>query len=779
MKLGDRALHELQGWVARPQPGDVLDGRFELRQRIGEGGMGVVHAAFDRAEQRPVAVKIIHGGGAHDTARFEREVGALEKITHPAVVRHVHHGEHEGVHYLVMDRLEGCSLAERLRLGRLTLRDAVVVVAQLASALASVHAAGIVHRDVKPTNIFLVGDLYGKDPSDARLLDFGLARHEGATTLTARGSAIGTPGYMAPERIRGDESSAEPPGDVFSLGCVLFECLLGRAPFEAETTYALLARVLLEVVPLVRRERPEVPAALESLVVKMLAKDLAERPRAADVAMELESLIAGLEAAAGDEGDGDGAPREELAPGVAVGDIVAEKYRIDRRLGEGGMGVVLEARHLELGTQVAIKVLRAGGGDEARFLREAQATSRIESEHVARVLDVGRMANGGPFIVMERLQGEDLARRLAGVGRIAPRVAVGHVLQACSALREAHALGIVHRDVKPSNLFLVRRRDGSEMVKVLDFGISKLTRALDEVASAPTATAASVVMGSIAYMAPEQLESAAGADARSDIWSLGVVLFELVSGVRPFVGENAVAVAARIAGSSPPRLRDVARDAPAALEAIVARCLMKDAGARYGGIDELADALRAITWEAGARGSAGEVVDAGAAGASASAGANVERERGGNRRGRGALYGGALLGVGAFAVAIVIGLGGAGRTTTDRESGRQSAGEEAGAAGAEASAVMTATAATVAARAEIAPLVGAASSTDTPPVVVGGRASSAPRAATSKATGGAGVTPGAAAGASASASASAAPRAAATSAGRKDLDLHDPALEGR
>lgn len=584
MKLDEHALGRLQDWVARPQTGDVLNGRFELRQRIGEGGMGVVYAAHDRLDDRVVAVKIATGGGDHDTARFDREVHALEELSHPAVVGYIAHGVHEGARYIVMERLEGCSLAERLRLGPLSIRDTVELGARIGSALDEAHALGVVHRDLKPANIFLAGDLEGSRTTGAYLLDFGLARFAPATTLTAPGSLVGTPDYMAPERVRDDAASATISGDVFSLGCVLFECLLGRPPFQAETTRALLARVLLEMAPLVRRERPEVPLSLEALVEQMLAKEPSERPLPAEVVRALEEIRAALPET----------ERRQIVPGLSEGDVVAGKYRVEQRLGEGGMGVVISARHLELGTPFAIKLLRAKDSDKNRFLREAQAASQIESEHVARVLDVGRLENGRPFIVMEHLRGSDLSQRLAEVGRLPLAIAVAYILQACAALAETHALGIVHRDIKPSNLFLVRRRDGSEIVKVLDFGISKLTRSLGEASLSRTATAESTVMGSVAYMAPELLQSSARADARSDIWSLGVVLFELVTGTKPFDGDSAVAVAARIAASPPNALRTVVPDAPRALEAVIERCLAKDPDARFPNIAALVGALSSL-----------------------------------------------------------------------------------------------------------------------------------------------------------------------------------------
>jgi len=597
MSIGDRLLDDLRDWVAGPAAGDILDERYELRQRIGEGGMGVVYSAYDRVDGRRVAVKVLRGGSDHDTARFEREVSALTRLEHPAIVRWLAHGTAEGVHYLVMDRLEGFSLAERLRLGRLSVRQTLALARRIGGALAEVHRAGIIHRDIKPSNVFLVGGVPGEDPTQvgvdgASLLDFGIARATTSTTLTAHGALVGTPGYIAPEQVRGTSGPPEPSADVFSLGCILFECLLGRPPFTADTTYSLLARVLLEVAPLVREERPEAPLGLEALVEQMLAKEPKDRPSASEVVRAVSELESALPA-------GGAVDRVEAAPGLFEGDVIAGKYRVERRLGEGGMGVVIAARHMELGTRVAIKLLGVGSGaaenrsgDEARFLREAQAASRIESEHVVRVLDVGRTGEGRPFIVMEHLRGVDLARRLLEGGALPVEAALDYVIQACDALVEAHALGIVHRDLKPSNLFVVERRDGSEILKVLDFGISKLTCPLEGAALALTATADTAVMGSIAYMAPEQIESSTRADTKSDIWSLGVVLHELLTGRRPFEGDGALAVAARIASASPRPVRELREEIPEAVERAITRCLSREPDRRFAVVGELGKELR-------------------------------------------------------------------------------------------------------------------------------------------------------------------------------------------
>jgi hypothetical protein len=278
-----------------------------------------------------------------------------------------------------------------------------------------------------------------------------------------------------------------------------------------------------------------------------------------------------------------------LEPGV----VLAGKYRVERVLGQGGMGVVLAAHHLQLGQRVALKFLLpevcTSGEAVARFLREARAAVQIESEHVARVVDVGTLETGSPYMVMEYLEGSDLGDVLQKRGPMPLQLAAGYVLEAMEAVAEAHALGMVHRDLKPSNLFLARRRDGSFIVKVLDFGISKAAQDAHGPSASMTSTHA--VMGSPLYMSPEQVRSSKDVDARADIWSLGVILHELLCGRTPFHGETMTAVLAMIAADPPPPLRTVRPDLSPAIEALVLRCLNKDRTQRFQNVAELAYAL--------------------------------------------------------------------------------------------------------------------------------------------------------------------------------------------
>jgi len=274
------------------------------------------------------------------------------------------------------------------------------------------------------------------------------------------------------------------------------------------------------------------------------------------------------------------------------GDVLAEKYRIEAVLGEGGMGIVLRATHMDLGCRVAIKVMRPElARNEAavnRLMVEAQAAASIRSEHVARVLDVGRLETGAPFLVLEYLEGRDLAQILVQRGYLASHVAVDFVLQACQALSEAHGAGIVHRDLKPENLFLSFRADGTPIVKVLDFGISKrITQQGREAAR----TNPSELLGSPLYMAPEQMRGSADIDARADIWSLGVVLYELCTGQSPFFAETIPAICGRVIGVEPSAPRTLNPTLPEGLERIILRCLHKEPARRPADVAELAAGL--------------------------------------------------------------------------------------------------------------------------------------------------------------------------------------------
>lgn len=289
---------------------------------------------------------------------------------------------------------------------------------------------------------------------------------------------------------------------------------------------------------------------------------------------------------------------------LAIGQVVCGKYRIERQIGRGGMGIVLAATHLHLGNLVAIKVMRRDllPDDRAldRLLIEARAAARVRSDHVARVLDVGLLESGSPFIVMEYLEGENLADLLDRQGALGLEEAASFMMQCCLALAEVHIAGMIHRDLKPGNIFIARQLDGSATVKIVDFGISKHIGDARE----RGAVTSPQVLGSPFYMSPEQMR-AESVDERSDIWGLGAILFEMLTGRPPFLGDTLPEVYAAVLNHSQPQVDSLRPGVPAELDDIVQRCLEKDPARRYRDVAELAAALAPF---AGAMGRAVERV---------------------------------------------------------------------------------------------------------------------------------------------------------------------------
>jgi serine/threonine-protein kinase len=323
--------------------------------------------------------------------------------------------------------------------------------------------------------------------------------------------------------------------------------------------------------------------------------DLEAAPRAAmlearcagdpELRAEVEELLAALERARTADlipailrpGQTDGGPGGGFT-GLQIGN-----YRLEAEIGHGGMGAVYRARHLLLDRVAAVKILHPHlSGDESmvqRFLNEARAVNDIRHPRIVEVLDAGRLASGTPYIVMEHLDGQSLAARLRETGRLPPAVAVRTARQIAGALAAAHARGIVHRDLKPENVFLCDGgSDGAPRAKVLDFGIAKLRADLAGAGAETRPTGG--LLGTPQYMAPEQWRTGAVADPRIDVYALGLILFEMLSGTPPFLGDSWVDLLHLHLSAAPPRMRDRGVDVPAALEAVVRRALAKEIGER-------------------------------------------------------------------------------------------------------------------------------------------------------------------------------------------------------
>ncbi len=278
---------------------------------------------------------------------------------------------------------------------------------------------------------------------------------------------------------------------------------------------------------------------------------------------------------------------------AAIGDVIDGRYRIVQLLGVGGMGCVFEAHQVHLNQRVALKFILPSMVTEAsavgRFMREARAAARLRTPHVCHVLDLGTLATGTPFLAMEFLEGETVEQRLGREGPFSVPLAVRVVFEVIDALAEAHGIGVIHRDLKPANLFFARAPTGVEVVKVLDFGIAKSVH--PDIEHGLASTAASMVLGSPQYMAPEQLVPGTPADHRADIWSLGCVMYQLLTGVVPFNGQTLVDLMYAIQRHPFEPVRVRRPDVPPALEAVVHRCLAKSPSQRPQTVQALREAL--------------------------------------------------------------------------------------------------------------------------------------------------------------------------------------------
>jgi serine/threonine protein kinase len=279
----------------------------------------------------------------------------------------------------------------------------------------------------------------------------------------------------------------------------------------------------------------------------------------------------------------------------SVGELIADRYVVERIVAEGGFGVIVAAKHIELEETVAIKFLKAEFANVpdvvGRFAREAKASALIKSEHTPIVYDVGVTSERGPYIVMEYLEGQDLLSLVRERGPLPVEYAVELVLQACEALVAAHARGVVHRDIKPENLFLVRRPHSPELLKVLDFGVSKAALTGNVFGTALSMLKTQNLVGTPLYMSPEQLRGQHDVGPQSDIWSIGAVLYELLTSQTAFRGSSVTEVCANVLECEPEPPASIREDLPADLAAVVMRCLEKKSEARFAGVAELAVAL--------------------------------------------------------------------------------------------------------------------------------------------------------------------------------------------
>jgi serine/threonine protein kinase len=607
--------------------GQLVASRYRLSSLLGLGGMSSVYQATV-LEGKPCAVKILYPELMDGEAgqRFERESKLVLGLSHPHIVATLAAGRDEALgHYLVMPLLAGRDLDSVLEEhGALAPESAVRVALQAARGLSAAHRIGVVHRDVKPGNLLL-----DRDGAEiiVKVCDFGIAKRLGGYTdeesLTATGSQLGTPDYAAPEQLK-NAKEADERADIWALGATLYQMLCGVAPFShIESVADLIVAICTDDVPHIQDRAPWIEAGLARAVHRALNRDpnlrpasmedFADRLRRFSGGDELldEARITRVSSELRQRVEG----RADLAlsvvtpsrPGATdndplglVGKRLSDRYLVIRLIGKGGMGSVYEVEALN-GQRLAAKVVSAGMANASptaleRFAREARTASDISSANVARTIDTGSdEALGMPYIIMELLKGVELSAVLKKEGAIDPQVAVRLLLQGASGVAAAHARGVVHRNIKPANLFLqIEDATQDVTVKVCDFGVAKRTNLTEgnNAASHLSLTRTGGMLGSPMYMSPEQAKNAKAVDERTDVWSLAVVLWEALSGQRLWGGQTSVGeLIVAICTEPIPLLDTLAPWVPRDLARVVHRGLERDRNLRQSSVRAFIESL--------------------------------------------------------------------------------------------------------------------------------------------------------------------------------------------
>ncbi len=567
---------------------------YQILDRLGGGGMGVVYKARDLRLDRLVALKFLssqRGADEEHRRRFLREARAASVLNHPNICAIYEIAETgDGGMFIVMALCEGETLGDLIDRGPLPAAEAVGIALQIAAGLARAHDRGIVHRDVKPSNVILT-------PDGVKLVDFGIAKLSDQSRLTLTGTAMGTASYMSPEQFEGEAVDART--DVWSLGVVIHEMMTGRPPFGIRETEAIRG-ILERNPPSMSTHRSGVPPALERIVRRALEKRPAARyPSMEALRADLQELAAALDLPPVQEREYEDRTLLELpaplasfrtAPQPADGLVgrAVGPYEVLELIGGGGMGVVYRARDSRLARTAALKFLPAeltrDPGAKEKFVQEARAASSLDHPNLCTILEMGETPDGRLYLAMPCYDGETLRRRIQR-GPLPLAEAVDIAEQVARGLSKAHRNGIVHRDIKPANVMLT----ANGVVKILDFGLAKL-------AGAVALSRAGSSAGTPAYMSPEQARGD-DVDPRTDLWSLGVMLYEMLAGRRPFRGEREQAVVFSILNERPQPLRELRPDVPPELAALVDRLLAKNPAERPAGIDEPLAELRALKGE--------------------------------------------------------------------------------------------------------------------------------------------------------------------------------------
>ncbi len=588
---------------------DPLIGRqlasFRVERLLGRGGMARVYYGWDVKLERPVAIKVIDVQYRDVPAyaeRFVREARSVATWRHENVIQIYFADDQDGLYYFVMEYIDGTDLGELLAGcaadgARVLDEDVIYVGWAIARALDYAHERGVIHRDVKPTNVMIASD------GRVVLTDFGLAMDVAQGTL---GEVFGSSHYIAPEQAR-SSAGAVPQSDLYSLGVILYQMLVGSVPFDDPSPTSVALQHCTRPPPPPREINPDLCEETEAVLLRALSKSPEERYQTGAELMEAldKALSKGarrqkpeMPAKGGSEMSvlervaqraGKDTAVLERVPAAEPSSLLGsqlDEYRLEALLGQGGMARVYRGLDVNLGRRVAIKVIDTPfRTDEAyleRFRREAQAIAKLEHPHIVRLYRYGE-AKGLLYMAMQYVEGADLGTVLADYRRdgefIDPQEASRIVREVCLALDYAHARGVIHRDVKPSNVLLDRQGD----VIVADFGLALLTEFGTQ----------GQILGSPRYTAPEQAVSSAKVVPQSDLYAVGVMLYEMFAGQVPFDGDDPLDVALMHVSDAPRPPRELNPQIGPELEGVILTALAKEPSDRYQSGAKLADALDA------------------------------------------------------------------------------------------------------------------------------------------------------------------------------------------
>ncbi|PIE79820.1 MAG: hypothetical protein CSA11_10595 [Chloroflexi bacterium] len=539
---------------------------FKLERPLGRGGMASIYYGTDIVLDRPVAVKVIDSRHRHKpeyVQRLVQEARAVAKWRQENIVQVYYAGSEEDTFYFVMEYIDGVNLRQRFAqiAPDLLPPDEVIRIGRaIASALDYAHARGAIHRDIKPENVMLEND------GRIVLTDFGLVID---TDSTQTGESFGSAAYIAPEQARSQVKTV-PQSDLYSLGVMLFEMLTGTLPFDDPSAMSTAIQHVSQPPPSPRTFNPALNMQTEAVLLKALDKLPEQRYQTGG------DLIDALERALHDT---------SLAKDDLIGQQFDE-YLLKAHLGQGGMARIYRAQDVRLKRDVAIKVIEASlSADKEyreRFEREAQAIAQLSHAHIVNVFRYGEV-NGLFYLAMQYIDGSDLRHKLNDMRRAhtyMPLPEVQRIIQQIgSALDYAHSKGIIHRDIKPANILL----DESDQIFLSDFGL---------VLRSDTATRGEV-FGSPRYVAPEQAMSSAAAVPQSDLYALGIILYEMLTNQVPFDAKDPLHVAMMQMSDAPPPPRDIRPELSQEIEAVVLKVLKKEPSDRYATGREMAAALAA------------------------------------------------------------------------------------------------------------------------------------------------------------------------------------------